>query len=143
MRHRPTAIVSVHAMLIAAWFLTAAIAWGSPPPTPPGPGQPGYCGAHTDPLDCWSNTGPETPGETAFIDLVRGHIPGDDTRLLQVARGTCQMLIGGDATWYIVQDMSEELGVSHATAGQVMDAAMEDACPGLTVGADGVAKPSG
>jgi hypothetical protein len=31
---------------------------------------PGYCGAHTDALDCWANIGAATPGEKAFIDTV-------------------------------------------------------------------------
>jgi hypothetical protein len=139
MTNRRFKAASFGTVVFVAGVLGAAVASASPA-TPPGPGEQG-CGAHTDALNCWANTGPVTPGETAFINLERGLIPGDDTRLLQVARGTCQMLVGGDTTSFIVEDVSQQLGVSPNRAGSTMDAAMETACPGLVVGADGAAHP--
>ncbi|KUH86481.1 MULTISPECIES: DUF732 domain-containing protein [unclassified Mycobacterium] len=136
MINRTIYVVGVAAALTVFANLGAASA------APPGPDDAGYCGAHTDPLDCWADTGPVTAGEEAFIDRMRGQIPGDDTRLLQIARGTCQMLVGGSATWFIVDDVSEQLGVSEATADQVVNVAMDTACPGLVVGPDSVARPS-
>lgn len=137
----PSIGISVWVGFLTAGVIGAGFASAGPPPSPPGPGEPGYCGAHTSPLDCWADTGPITPGETAFVNEMRGEIPGDDTRLLQVGRGTCQMLTGGTTTSYIVADLARSLGVNKPRAGQVMDAAMDRACPGLVVGTDGVARP--
>jgi hypothetical protein len=106
----------------------------------PGPGQPGYCGAHTEGLDCWSVTGPPKPGEAVFINDVRGHVPGSDTDLLRIARAVCEMLINGASTNYLVPHMAQHLGITNDAADQVMDAAMADACPGLTIDARGVAR---
>ena len=134
------------AALLAVGLLGTGVASANPPPSPPGPGEPGYCGAHTSPLDCWANTGPTTPGEAAFISRVRSYdIPGmptDSTRLLQIARGTCQMLVGGTTTQYVVEELAQNLGKSEAGTGQIMIIAMETACPGLSVGTDGVARPA-
>jgi hypothetical protein len=111
--------------------------------SPPGPGDPGYCGARQDALDCVPQTGPPTPGEAAFINNVRGlHVYGDDAELLKIARGTCNMLLGGVSVNYIVPDIATHLGTTNASANQVMDAAMDTVCPGLRVGADGVARPA-
>ena len=48
------------AALLAIGLLGTRVASANPPPSPPGPGEPGYCGAHTDAMDCWANTGPMT-----------------------------------------------------------------------------------
>ena len=100
------------AALLAVGLLGTGVASANPPPSPPGPGQPGYCGAHTSPLDCWANTGPMTPVEAAFINKINSYdiagMPTDSTRLLQIARGTCQMLVGGTTTQYVVEELRQE-----------------------------------
>ena len=142
MSHKRIDITLLCAATVITGILGPAVASASPPPSPPGPDDAGYCGAHTDPYECWDNTGPATPGETAFINQIRGHLPGNDTRLLQVSRATCEMLQGGAATSYIVHDMAGELGISLTSAGQALDVALETSCPGLVVGTDGAAHPA-
>jgi hypothetical protein len=114
--------------LLAAGLLGAAVASANPPPSPPGPGEPGYCGAHTDAMDCWANTGPMTPGEAAFLNDVRGQVTGDDTTLLRNVRGICEMVTGGVVTSYIVSDIAQHYGITNASAVQVMHAATSFAC---------------
>lgn len=98
-----------------------------------GPSDPGFdCGAHTSPLDCWSNTGPATPGEIAFVDEVLSYhiegVPTDRTRLLQIGRGTCTMLNGGTSPNYIVSELAQDLGKNEGVAGQIFIVAEERAC---------------
>lgn len=50
------------------------------------------------------------------------------------------MLVGGTTTQYVVEELAQNLGKSEAGAGQIMIIAMETACPGLSVGTDGVAR---
>lgn len=107
------------------------------------PGTPGYCGAHTDALDCWVNTSPPTPAEQNFLAASRGHYPVNDAQMVQLLRATCVMLRGGDTTGYVVTDLAQHIGIDKDNADQVMDGAMETDCPNLTVGADGVARPAG
>jgi hypothetical protein len=45
------------ATLLAVGLLGAGVCSADPPPGPPGRGEPGYCGAHTDTMDCWANAG--------------------------------------------------------------------------------------
>lgn len=112
----------------------------------PGPMDPGYCGARQDPLDCVPYDGPMPPppnrGEAIFLNNVRGQYPGDDATLLRIGRGTCNMLRGGVTTSYTVRDIAGHLQTTEAHAGQLLITAMEYICPGLTVGTDGVARPS-
>ena len=42
---------------------------GAAAASPPGPGDPGYCGAHTSPWDCWSDVSPARPGEAEFFKV--------------------------------------------------------------------------
>jgi hypothetical protein len=120
--------VSSGAALLAMGLVGGGLCSAGPPPSPPGPGEPGYCGAHTDGMDCWSNTGPETPGEAAFLNDVRGQVPGDDTTLLRNVRGICEMVEGGTAPSYIVSDIALRYGITNASAVQVMHAATYWAC---------------
>jgi hypothetical protein len=106
----------------------------------PTPSTPLNCGAHTDALDCRSDTSPPTAAEQHFIQISRGHYPGSDAEIVQVLRGTCVMLTGGDTTGFVVSDIAQHLGISKENADQLMDGAMEADCPNLTVGADGVAR---
>ena len=98
----------------------------------PNPGDPGYCGARQDALDCVPYDGPAPPppsrAEAAYLNSVRGHYPGDDATLLKIGRGTCNMLRGGVSVNYIVPDIAAHLGISNAGADQVMDAAMGSIC---------------
>jgi hypothetical protein len=60
-------------MLLTSCIAAVALAGGgvaaaAPPAVPPGPGEPGYCGAHTSPWNCWSDVSPARPGEVAFIN---------------------------------------------------------------------------
>ena len=45
----------------------------------PNPGDPGYCGARQDALDCVAYDGPAPPppsrAEAAYLNSVRGHYP--------------------------------------------------------------------
>jgi hypothetical protein len=54
-----------------------------------------------------------------------------------------RIIFDGIATWYIVKELAQHLGTSEASAGQTLIAAMDKACPGYTVGADGVARAVG
>jgi hypothetical protein len=87
------------------------------------------------------------PGEAAFISRISSYnIPGmptDSNRLLQIGRGTCQMLAGGVTTEAVVNELANDLGKTKAGAGKILAIAMETACPGMSVGADGVARPAG
>ncbi|ORV49992.1 hypothetical protein AWC02_05285 [Mycolicibacter engbaekii] len=107
--------------------------------------DPGYCGARQDPLDCVPYVGPTPPppnrAEAAYLNNVRGHYPGDDATLLKIGRGTCIMLRGGTSTDYVVHDVAAHMKITAAAADQVVDAAIANICPELTVGADGVARP--
>lgn len=98
------------------------VATAAPPAVPPGPGDVGFCGAHTSPWNCWSDVGPVRPGEAAFINETLRYqisgIPTDRDRLLQIARGICQSLEGGTSPNYIVQFLAEDLGISEDQAGQ-------------------------
>ncbi|GAT03825.1 putative uncharacterized protein [Mycolicibacterium fortuitum subsp. acetamidolyticum] len=118
---------------IAAVALAAGgVAAAEPPPTVPGPADPGFCGAHTSPWDCWSDISPARPGEIAFINYRLQYdmagIPTDRTRLLQIARGICQSLAYGTNSNNIVQWLSEDIGVSEGQAGQMFIMAQDRAC---------------
>ncbi|MGO9352462.1 MAG: DUF732 domain-containing protein [Mycobacterium sp.] len=122
--------------LLVATLLGAGVSSASP-----NPGDPGYCGARQDALDCVAYDGPAPPSpsraEAAYLSSVRGHYPGDDATLLKIGRGTCNMLRGGVSVNYIVPDIAGHLGISNAAADQVMDAAMGSICPEIHIGANG------
>ena len=102
-------------------------------------GQPGNCGG--DELQCWDVTGPPTPGEAAYINKARVYaVSASDTELLKVGRDVCISLINGGSTGYVVPEMAQHLGITNDQADQVMDVAMDYACPGLTIDAKGVAR---
>ena len=105
---------------------------GAAAASPPGPGDPGYCGAHTSPWDCWSDVSPARPGEVAFINYRLQYdmagISTDRTRLLQIARGICQSLAGGTHPKYIVKWLAEDIGASEGQAGQLFIMAQDRAC---------------
>lgn len=91
--------------------------------------DPVFCGAHEDPPTCSPQSLP-TAGETAFLTDVRGHVPGDDARLLATGRGICTMLKGGESVHYVVPQVAAHLGITDEMAGQVVDAATAYVCPG-------------
>jgi hypothetical protein len=119
---------ALSACLLNLGLLGSAVASADPPPSPPGPGEPGYCGAHTDAMDCWASTGPMTRGEAAYLNDVRGQVPGDDTTLLENVRGICDMVSGGLLTSYVVSDIAQHYRITNASAVQVMHAARYWAC---------------
>ncbi|MDV3305845.1 DUF732 domain-containing protein, partial [Mycobacterium avium subsp. hominissuis] len=80
-------------------------------------------------VDSGLDAGPPTSAESAFIQSVRGHVPGRDTDLLVVGRTVCKM--GSDSGRYVRQQVAQRLGTDTANAGQVMDAAEEYICPGV------------
>ena len=100
----------------------ASVAVASPPRVRPGPGEPGFCGAHTSGWDCWYDVSPVRPGEVVFINETltnpRAGIPTDPDRLLQIARGICQSLAGGTSPNYVVKFLAEDLGISEDQAAQ-------------------------
>jgi hypothetical protein len=122
----------VIAALAGGLVLAGSSLIGTASANPPGPNEPGYCGAHTSPLECWTDTGPATPGENAFINQVLSYqisgVPTERTRLLQIARGTCTMLVGGTSPNYIVSELAQNLGKSEGVAGQIFIVAQDQAC---------------
>ena len=92
--------------------------------------EPIFCDTHEDRLDCSPQSGLPTSGETAFLTDVRGHVPGDDARLLATGRGICNMLKGGESVVYVVPQVASRLGITTEMAGQVVDAATAYVCPG-------------
>ena len=122
--------------LLVATLLGAGVSSASP-----NPGDPGYCGARQDALDCVAFDGPAPPppsrAEAAYLNIVRGNYPGDDATLLKMGRGTCNMLRGGVTTDYIVPDIARHLGISNVVADQVLDAAMMTICPEIHIGTNG------
>ena len=125
---------AVAAAIAAAGSLVwgAGVAAAEPPPTVPSPGDRAYCGAHTSPWDCWSDVSPERPGEKAFIDYRLQYdmagIPTERTRLLQIARGICQSLVGGTHPNYVVKWLAEDIGATEAQTGQMFIMAQDRAC---------------
>jgi hypothetical protein len=90
------------------------------------------CGAREDVFVCAArlDAGPPTPGETAFINLVRGHVPGSDADLLVTGRGVCRLGRYGTVSGRsAVQQVATHLGTDMAHADQVLDAAAENICP--------------
>ena len=69
--------------VLVATLLGAGVSSASP-----NPGDPGYCGARQDALDCVAYDGPAPPppsrAEAAYLNSVRGHYPGDDATLLKM-----------------------------------------------------------
>jgi hypothetical protein len=90
------------------------------------------CGAHEDAFACSARnqTGPPTPGESAFINLVRGHVPGSDQQLLVTGRTICNELAGGISMRYLNGQVAAHLGMT-SSADQVVVAAVEYICPGV------------
>ncbi|WP_156425222.1 DUF732 domain-containing protein [Mycobacterium sp. GA-1285] len=108
--------------MAAVALAAGGVAAAAPPAVPPGPDDPGFCGAHTSSWNCWSDVSPARPGEVAFINETLSYniagIPSDRDRLLQIGRGICQSLAGGTSPNYIVKFLAEDLGISESKAGQ-------------------------
>lgn len=117
---RTTVGFVVGGTVVASALLGSGFA-SAQPPTVPGPADPEFCGAHTSPWNCWSDVSPARPGEVAFINRTLSYniagIPTDRERLLQIARGICQSLVGGTSSNYVVQFLAEDLGISEGQAG--------------------------
>lgn len=120
MSHRTLALALASTMAAGALLAGSGVAVAMPP-TVPGPADPGYCGAHTSPWNCWSDVSPARPGETAFINRTLSYnipgIPTDRDRLLQIGRGICQSLAGGTSSNYVVKFLAQDLGISEGKAG--------------------------
>lgn len=122
------------ATLLTAGLLGSGVAFADPVPA-------NECGAHTEALDCITDTSPATQAEQSFLNSVGPHFPNvPSSWLVQYARGTCGMLRGGASTGVVVSLLANRIGTSKQAADQVMDAAMAADCPNLTVGTDGVAR---
>jgi hypothetical protein len=113
--------ISLTFCIATAVLVGGGVAAAAPPAVPPGPGDPGFCGAHTSPWNCWSDVSPARPGETAFINTTLSYniagIPTDRDRLLQIARGICQSLAGGTSSNSVVQFLAQDFGISEGKAG--------------------------
>jgi len=121
---RPLDKSVVGAVPLAAGLPVAGVSWATGAQA-----DPVFCGAHEDPPTCSPRSLP-TAGETAFLTDVRGHVPGDDARLLATGRGICTMLKGGESVHYVVPQVAAHLGITDEMAGQVVDAATAYVCPG-------------
>ncbi|MGA5466586.1 hypothetical protein [Mycobacterium sp. NPDC050041] len=112
--------------------LAGGTATAAPPPSVPGPGEPGYCGAKTSAWNCWFDVSPPNSRETDFIDFRLQYdmpgIPTDRDRLLQIARGICSNLAGGVHPNNIVMWVAEDLGASEEWTGQMFSMAQDMAC---------------
>lgn len=117
----------------------ASVVWAGVASADPVPAN--QCGAHTEALDCITDTSPPTPAEQSFVNSVGPRFSNVPSAwLVQYARGTCVMLRGGVSTGLVASLLANRIGTSKQGAGQVMDAAMTADCPNLTVGTDGVAR---
>jgi Protein of unknown function (DUF732) len=108
------------AALLAAGVLSATGARAAPV----------FCTGQQDLSTCSPKTPLPSAGDTAFLTDVRGHVPGDDARLLVTGRGVCNMLKAGENVNYVVPQVAADLGTSNELAGQVVDAATAFVCPG-------------
>lgn len=110
----------------------------------PAPTDPGYCGGRQDPLDCVPYDGrtppPPNRAEATYLTLVRPDYSADDATLLRIGRGTCIKLRGGTSSNYVVRDIANRLQTPQAHAAHLLDVALAQICPDLTVGPDGVAR---
>ena len=122
---RPLTKSVMGAALLAAGLPVAGVSWATAAQA-----DPLFCSAHQDPPTCSPQPRLPTAGETAFLTDVRGHVPGDDARLLATGRGICTMLKGGQSVHYVVPQVAADLGVTDEMAGQVVDAATAYMCPG-------------
>lgn len=131
MKHRYSATMLAIGITVSG-LAGGGAASAAPPPTIPGPADPGYCGAHTSPWNCWFDVSPARPGENAFIDYRLQYdmagMPADRTRLLQIARGICRSLAAGTHPNYVVQWLAEDLGASEGQTGQMFIMAQDRAC---------------
>lgn len=120
---------------VGAALLAAVAVGGGPCLASPAWADPDFCGAREDPFVCTARlqNGPPNAGESTFVKLVRGHVPGNDQRLLNAGRTICNQVSGGLSGRYVVSETSDYLGTSMASAGQVLDAALEYICPGVQV----------
>jgi len=96
------------------------------------------CG-NADPLDCVDNPANPNAGEQRFVRDTRPLVPdlaasGGDMAVWQTGRGICILLKTGYPTGNVVTDLAAHLGTSKQIADQMMDAAMQNICPGLTIG---------
>jgi hypothetical protein len=94
------------AMLLTAVLLGAGVASADPIPA-------NECGAHTEALDCITDTSPPTATEQSFANSVGPHFPNvPSTWLVQSARGTCRMLPGGTKTGVVMSLLAYRFGTS-------------------------------
>jgi hypothetical protein len=127
-------VTALAAAPVAATLFGAGTASADPVPA-------NQCGAHTEALDCMTDTSPPTPAEQSFVNSVGPHFPNVPSAwMVQYARGTCAMLRYGTSAGLVVSLLANRMGTSKQAADQVMDAAMAADCPNLTVGTDGVAR---
>lgn len=59
--------------------------------------EPGNCGAHSA-IQCADGGATPTTAEYAFENRLRGNVPGSNTQLLKVVRGTCFLVRQGEVT---------------------------------------------
>ncbi len=127
-------------ILASAYATLLLLAWGRAGVASADPVPANECGAHTEALDCMTDTSPPTPAEQSFLNSVGPHFNVPSAWLLQYARGTCVMLHRGVSAGVVAGLLADRIGASKQSAGQVMDGAMQADCPNLTVGTDGVAR---
>lgn len=118
------------AALLAVGLLGAGVCSANPYT----PGTPGYCGAHTDALDCGVSISPPTAAEQHFVNTTGPRFPNvTSAQLVQYARQSCFMLSNGTTSGSVVADLAQHLGIDKDNADQVMDGAMEADCPNVVV----------
>jgi hypothetical protein len=99
------------------------------------PAAADFCGAKEDPFVCTARlqTGPPSPGEVAFLNVVGPHVPVSPQQLLVAGRTVCNQ--GGLSLSYVVSELNSFLGLRDMnSAAEVLFEAHESMCPGVAFG---------
>jgi hypothetical protein len=133
---------AITSQLLAALAVAGLIA-SVPAFADAGAGQMGSCAERGNPLDCVPTKTAANAAEVAYLNELHGRLTNSDADLLKTGRLTCNMFVyAGQPTSDAVNAISSSLRVNKAAATVVMDTAMVHLCPGLSIGPDGVPRPS-
>lgn len=99
---------------------------------PLNPRDPDYCGNSPDILFCTEHRSTyPSPGESAFLTDIRGRFPpGTEARRLAAGRAVC-LELPSHPTSLITDQVAVYLQIPKPVAGQVVDSARTNICPGV------------